>query len=60
MDYDDLTDDEPTVSVVICPVRGLLRAFVDDEDAASDLARREGAVIVVWAADEDHRNEVTV
>lgn len=52
--------DDPDVTFVICPVRGLLRAFVDDPDAAAVLAKAEGAVTVEWSADADYRNEVTV
>lgn len=54
---DDLT---PEVSFVVCPVRGLLRAFVNDLVGADALANREGAVIVSWTADADYRGEVTV
>lgn len=54
-------DDDPTpeISFVVCPVRGLIRAFVNDEDDANDLAKREGAVLVSWTADADYRGEVT-
>jgi hypothetical protein len=53
-------DSSPLVQFVVCPTRGLLRAFVDDLDAAEDLAKKEGAVLVDWAADSDYRGEVTV
>lgn len=52
-------DDAPTVQFVVCPIRGLLRAFVDNEEAADALAKTEGAVILGWTADTDHRGEVT-
>jgi hypothetical protein len=53
-------DPDPSVDFVICPVRGLIGTFVDQPDRAADLAKREGAVIVEWTADHDHRGEVTV
>jgi hypothetical protein len=53
-------DRSPDVSLVICPVRGLMGAFVDDPDRATDLAKREGAVVIEWSADADYRGEVTV
>lgn len=52
-------DSMPDVSLVVCPVRGLLRAYVGDEEAADAHAKREGAVMVSWSADTDHRGEVT-
>lgn len=52
-------DPIPGVSFVVCPVRGLLRACVDDEEAADAEAKREGAVMVTWSADADYRGEVT-
>lgn len=52
-------DHSPSVSFVVCPVRGLMGTFVDDEDAATDLSKREGGVVVSWTADADHRGEVT-
>lgn len=54
------TDETPEVTFVVCPVRGLLRAFVDAHQDAEDMAKREGAVTVEWTADADHRGEVTV
>lgn len=55
-------DDDPTpnITFVVCPVRGLLRAYVDNEDGAEAHSKREGAVVVTWSADADHRGEVTV
>lgn len=53
-------DRTPDVSFVVCPVRGLLKTFVDNPEGATDLAKREGAVIVEWSADADYRGEVTV
>lgn len=50
----------PEVTFVVCPVRGLMGAYVDDDERAADLAKREGAVTVAWTADVDHRGEVTV
>lgn len=52
-------DRMPEVTFVVCPVRGLMRAFVDDDERAADLAKREGAVTVTWTADTDYRGEVT-
>lgn len=54
-------DDAPPAQVafVICPLRGLLRIYVDDEEAAAAHAKREGAIIVDWTADADYRGEVT-
>lgn len=52
-------DPMPEISFVVCPVRGLLQAFVNDEDGANDLARREGAALISWTADADYRGEVT-
>lgn len=49
----------PEIAFVVCPVRGLLKAFVNDEDGAHDLAKREGAALVSWTADADYRGEVT-
>lgn len=55
-------DDDPTpdVAFVVCPVRGLVGAYVDDPDGAEGHAKDAGAVIVNWTADADHRGEVTV
>lgn len=47
------------VVFVVCPLRGLLRVFVDDSDTATEFAQREGAVTVEWTADADYRGEVT-
>lgn len=52
-------DPMPEITLVICPVRGLLRAYVDDEEVAAEHAKREGAVFVTWVADGDYRGEVT-
>ena len=56
---DDDTDTTPEIAFVVCPVRGLLKAFVNDQDGAHDLAKREGAALVSWSADADYRGEVT-
>jgi hypothetical protein len=46
----------PLVHAVVCPVRGLLRTFVDEPEAAEAFARDEGAVLMVWDNTEiDHR-----
>jgi hypothetical protein len=57
----DLADvpGSPEVQLVVCPVRGLLKAFVDDEERADALAKKEGAVLASWTADADYRGEVT-
>ena len=52
-------DPIPEIQLVVCPVRGLLKAFVNDEEGADALAKTEGAVWVGWSADADHRGEVT-
>lgn len=56
----DDSDQMPEVTFVVCPTRGLMGAYVDDDERAADLAKREGAVTVTWTADTDHRGEVTV
>jgi hypothetical protein len=58
IDLDEI-DTSPEVQLVVCPVRGLLAAMVDDEGRATDLAKREGAVVINWGADADYRGEVT-
>lgn len=55
----DDDDPMPEISFVVCPFRGLLKAFVNGEDGAHDLAKREGAALVSWTADADYRGEVT-
>lgn len=57
-DVDDL-DDDPEVQLVVCPVRGLLGAYVGDEGRAEDHAKREGAVWAAFTVSGDHRGEVT-
>lgn len=53
----DDTDRTPQVAFVICPLRGLLRVFVDNDEDADLCAREEGAVVVNWSADADYRGE---
>lgn len=57
-----IPDDSDTVdvSLVVCPLRGLLKAYVGEPDAADAHAKREGAVVASWTADADYRGEVTV
>ena len=57
-DLDDIPD-SPEVQLVVCPVRGLVGAFVDDEERADALAKKEGAVLASWSTDADYRGEVT-
>lgn len=57
--FDSDDDPAPEITFVICPLRGLLRAFVNDEESADTLAKAEGAVWVSWSADADYRGEVT-
>jgi len=52
-------DNVPQITFVVCPVRGLLATYVDDEELAIEYAKREGAVYVSWSADDDFRGEVT-
>lgn len=52
-------DPDPYVQAVVCPVRGLLRMFVDEPEAAEAFAREEHAVLIAWLVDEDHRGQST-
>jgi hypothetical protein len=52
-------DPMPDITFIVCPVRGLLKAFVNDEAGAEEFAKREGAALVSWTADADYRGEVT-
>lgn len=59
-DLDDLDDaDDPEVQLVICPARGLLRVYVDDEQRADQHAKAESAVWAGLIIGGDHRGEVT-
>jgi len=53
-------DTMPEITFVVCPVRGLLATYVENEEQGIEHAKREGAVYVSWTADGDFRNEVTV
>jgi hypothetical protein len=55
----DTVDVVGEVLFVVCPARGLLKTFVDDEDHALELAKEQGAVVVRTYADDDFRGEVT-
>lgn len=57
-DLDDF-DDSPEIQLVVCPVRGLLGTYVDDEGRADEHAKREGAAWAGLSVGGDHRGEVT-
>lgn len=59
--YDvDSLPDSPEIQLVVCPVRGLLGAYVGDEGRADEHAKREGATWGGVTAGGDYRGEVTV
>lgn len=58
-DVNDISDDEVDIQLVVCPVRGLLGAYVGDADRAEDHAKREGAVWAGFVTSGDYRGEVT-
>ncbi|OLT13035.1 hypothetical protein BJF79_03810 [Actinomadura sp. CNU-125] len=51
--------DEPEIQLVVCPVRGLLGAYVGDEGRADEHAKREGAAWAGFTVGGDYRGEVT-
>lgn len=57
-DLDDI-EGSPEIQLVVCPVRGLLGAYVEDEARAEEHAQREGATWAGLPASGDHRGEVT-